>query len=83
MIEAKNPAVVRAGAAGWRGLSAERRREALWGIALASPAILGFLIWQLGPMIASLLMVGLIPLTLFWLLRYGSREQTAEPPQSG
>ncbi len=38
----------------WR-LSPQRRREALWGIALASPAILGFLIWSFGPMVASLL----------------------------
>ena len=36
-------------------LSPQRRREALWGILCASPAILGFLLWQFGPMVASLL----------------------------
>jgi multiple sugar transport system permease protein len=35
-------------------MSARRRREALWGIALAAPAILGFLLWQLGPILGSL-----------------------------
>lgn len=35
-------------------LSARRRREAMWGIALATPAILGFLLWQLGPIFGSL-----------------------------
>ena len=38
-----------------RGLSRQRRQEALWGIACVAPALLGFLIWQLGPIIASLL----------------------------
>lgn len=37
------------------GLSRQRRNEALWGIACVAPAILGFLVWQLGPIIASLL----------------------------
>jgi multiple sugar transport system permease protein len=36
------------------GLSRHRRREAWWGILCASPVILGFLLWQLGPMVASL-----------------------------
>ena len=31
-----------------------RKREAIWGIALASPIILGFLLWYAGPMLASL-----------------------------
>jgi multiple sugar transport system permease protein len=31
-----------------------RHREALWGIALAAPAVLGFLLWQIGPIVASL-----------------------------
>jgi multiple sugar transport system permease protein len=30
------------------------RREALWGILLAAPAVLGFILWQFGPMVASL-----------------------------
>lgn len=34
--------------------NARRRREAVWGIALAAPAILGFLLWQLGPILGSL-----------------------------
>ncbi len=36
-------------------VSRQRRNEALWGILCVAPAILGFLIWQLGPIIASLL----------------------------
>jgi multiple sugar transport system permease protein len=36
-------------------LSPQARREALWGILCASPAIVGFLLWQFGPMVASLL----------------------------
>ena len=35
-------------------LSRRRRNEALWGILFAAPAVLGFLLWQLGPIIASL-----------------------------
>lgn len=31
------------------------RMEARWGVAMAAPAILGFLLWQLGPMLASFL----------------------------
>lgn len=38
-----------------RKVSRQRRSEALWGILCVAPAILGFLIWQLGPIIASLL----------------------------
>lgn len=38
-----------------RGRSRQRRNEALWGILCVAPAILGFLIWQLGPIVASLL----------------------------
>lgn len=37
------------------GMSRQRRNEALWGIVCVAPAILGFLIWQLGPIVASLL----------------------------
>lgn len=37
-----------------RRLSPARRREAFWGILCAAPAILGFLVWQFGPMVASL-----------------------------
>lgn len=37
------------------GMSRQRRQEALWGILCVAPAVLGFLIWQLGPIIASLL----------------------------
>ena len=37
------------------GMSRQRRNEALWGVLCVAPAILGFLIWQLGPIIASLL----------------------------
>ena len=36
-------------------MSRQRRNEALWGILCVAPAILGFLIWQLGPIVASLL----------------------------
>ena len=32
----------------------QRRREAAWGVALAAPAVLGFLLWQIGPIVASL-----------------------------
>jgi multiple sugar transport system permease protein len=35
-------------------ISRQRRHEAIWGIALAAPAVIGFLLWQLGPIIASL-----------------------------
>ena len=35
-------------------LSRRRRNEALWGILFAAPAVLGFLLWQLGPIVASL-----------------------------
>ena len=38
-----------------RGLSRQRRQEALWGMLFVAPAVLGFLIWQLGPIVASLL----------------------------
>ena len=37
-----------------RSMSRQRRREALWGIACVTPAVLGFLLWQLGPIVASL-----------------------------
>ena len=37
------------------GMSRQRRNEALWGVLCVAPAILGFLIWQLGPIVASLL----------------------------
>lgn len=45
----------RAGRPRRSGLSRQRRQEALWGILCVAPAVLGFLIWQLGPIIASLL----------------------------
>ncbi len=35
-------------------LSGHRRREAMWGIICVTPAVLGFLIWQLGPIVGSL-----------------------------
>lgn len=35
-------------------MRAMRRNEAFWGILLALPAILGFILWQFGPMVASL-----------------------------
>ena len=35
-------------------LSHHRRREVFWGMACAAPAVLGFLFWQLGPIVASL-----------------------------
>lgn len=38
-----------------RGGSRQRRQEALWGVLCVAPALLGFLIWQLGPIVASLL----------------------------
>ena len=38
-----------------RGLHRQRRQEALWGLLCVAPAVLGFLIWQLGPIVASLL----------------------------
>jgi multiple sugar transport system permease protein len=31
-----------------------KKRDVIWGIALASPIILGFLLWYAGPMVASL-----------------------------
>ena len=37
-----------------RRLSGHRRREALWGILCVAPAVLGFLLWQLGPILGSL-----------------------------
>ena len=37
------------------GMSRQRRNEALWGVLCVTPAILGFLLWQLGPIVASLL----------------------------
>ena len=46
--KAKAPSVPR------RSLNRQRRQEALWGIACVAPAVLGFLLWQLGPIIASL-----------------------------
>jgi ABC-type dipeptide/oligopeptide/nickel transport system permease subunit len=36
------------------GLHRQRRNEALWGILCVAPAVLGFLLWQLGPIVASL-----------------------------
>jgi len=38
-----------------RGHHRQSRQEAIWGILCVAPAILGFLIWQLGPIVASLL----------------------------
>ncbi len=35
-------------------LSQHRRREALWGMICVAPAVLGFLLWQLGPIVGSL-----------------------------
>ena len=35
-------------------LSQQRRREVIWGMACAAPAVLGFLLWQLGPIAGSL-----------------------------
>jgi len=35
------------------GLRRKRRQEIMWGVLCASPAILGFLIWQVGPIVAS------------------------------
>jgi multiple sugar transport system permease protein len=32
-----------------------RQREAIWGVALSSPIIIGFLLWYAGPIVASLL----------------------------
>ena len=37
-------------------MSPARRREALWGLAFASPYLIGFVIWIAGPVIASLLL---------------------------
>lgn len=37
-----------------RGLSQHRRREAIWGMICVAPAVLGFLLWQLGPILGSL-----------------------------
>lgn len=37
-----------------RRRSTQGQREAVWGIVLAAPAVLGFLLWQLGPIVASL-----------------------------
>jgi glycosyltransferase involved in cell wall biosynthesis len=39
---------------GARRLSRARRREALWGMLCVAPAVLGFLLWELGPIVASL-----------------------------
>lgn len=36
------------------GMTRFRKREALWGIAMAMPVMLGFLLWYAGPMLASL-----------------------------
>jgi multiple sugar transport system permease protein len=36
-------------------LSRQQRHELLWGILCVTPALLGFLLWHLGPIIASLL----------------------------
>lgn len=55
MATTQRKAVIRGGIGRRRGLSRQRRQEALWGIACVAPALLGFLIWQLGPIIASLL----------------------------
>jgi multiple sugar transport system permease protein len=41
-------------ATGRLGLSAPRAREALWGLAFASPWLLGLLLFTLGPILASL-----------------------------
>ncbi|MCA9914308.1 MAG: sugar ABC transporter permease, partial [Anaerolineae bacterium] len=38
----------------WRNWSPARRREALWGLGFVSPWVIGFLIFYLVPMIASL-----------------------------
>lgn len=37
-----------------RRLSPARRREALWGMLCVAPAVLGFLLWEIGPIVASL-----------------------------
>ena len=34
-------------------LSEHRRREAVWGVLCVAPAVLGFLLWQLGPILGS------------------------------
>ena len=39
-----------------RGFSRQRRNEALWGLLCVAPAIIGFVLWQLGPIVASLLL---------------------------
>ena len=36
-----------------RRLSRHRRREAMWGVLFVAPAVLGFLLWQLGPILGS------------------------------
>lgn len=42
------------GAVARKGLSRQRRQEAVWGLLCVAPAVLGFLLWQLGPIVASL-----------------------------
>lgn len=37
-----------------RRFSSQRRREALWGMLCVAPAVLGFVLWDGGPMVASL-----------------------------
>ncbi|GAC1353447.1 MAG: sugar ABC transporter permease [Herpetosiphon sp.] len=39
-----------------RYLSRRSRHEALWGVLCVAPAVLGFLVWHLGPIIVSLVM---------------------------
>ena len=45
---------IASGVAAWRGGSAALRRRAFWGYLFASPWILGFLIFVVGPALASL-----------------------------
>ncbi len=39
-----------------RRLSQQRRTEAIWGMICVTPAVLGFVIWHLGPILVSLFM---------------------------
>ncbi len=39
---------------GWLPANPNKRREALWGLLFVSPLVLGFLIFQLGPMLYSI-----------------------------
>src|SRR3712207_690092 len=35
--------------------SRQRRREALWALVCVAPALLGFILWHFGPIVASLI----------------------------